>query len=74
MWDNATALTPETQHGRITEVTVRHQGVEKRITCRFVIVADGVALPVWQKTGPHLAQRGRVRYCGPLLLHHPVVS
>ena len=45
MWDNATALTPKTQHGRITEVTVRHRGVEKRITCRFVIVADGVRSP-----------------------------
>ena len=76
MWDNATALTPETQHGRITAVTVRHQGVEKRITCRFVIVADGVRSPFGKKLG-RTWHKGDVygiaarSYCTTPLSHDP---
>ena len=76
MWDNATALTPETQHGRITAVTVRHRGVEKRITCRFVIVADGVRSPFGKKLG-RTWHKGDVygiaarSYCTTPLSHDP---
>ena len=76
MWDNATALTPETQHGRITAVTVRHQGVEKRIACRFVIVADGVRSPFGKKLG-RTWHKGDVygiaarSYCTTPLSHDP---
>ena len=76
MWDNATALTPETRHGRITEVTVQHQGVEKRITCRFVIVADGVRSPFGKKLG-RTWHKGDVygiaarSYCTTPLSHDP---
>ena len=76
MWDNATALTPETRHGRITEVTVQHQSVEKRITCRFVIVADGVRSPFGKKLG-RTWHKGDVygiaarSYCTTPLSHDP---
>lgn len=76
MWDNATALTPETRHGKITEVTVQHQGVEKRITCRFVIVADGVRSPFGKKLG-RTWHKGDVygiaarSYCTTPLSHDP---
>ena len=76
MWDNATALTPETQHGRITAVTVRYRGVEKRITCRFVIVADGVRSPFGKKLG-RTWHKGDVygiaarSYCTTPLSHDP---
>ena len=76
VWDNATALTPETQHGRITAVTVRHRGIEKRITCRFVIVADGVRSPFGKKLG-RTWHKGDVygiaarSYCTTPLSHDP---
>lgn len=42
MWQDATALRPHFEDGKLHEVTVRHRGVETRIRCGFVIVADGV--------------------------------
>lgn len=42
VWQAATATDVQFQAGRIAEVVVRHEGVDKRVRPRTVIVADGV--------------------------------
>ena len=42
LWEGATATAVRRDGRRIDTVTVRHGGVEKQVTARWVLVADGV--------------------------------
>ncbi|MEK0372335.1 geranylgeranyl reductase family protein, partial [Corynebacterium mastitidis] len=51
VWQDAQALRPVLESGRIREVIVRHEGREQRVRPAAVLVADGVRSPLGKQLG-----------------------